>query len=82
MSYSKEEIYLNAKNILINLFELEESELMLEAKLQEDLDIDSIDAVDLIIELQNFTGKKIDPEHFKEVKTLQDIVDVIYEVQD
>ena len=56
------------------LFEVEESALTLEAKLYEDLDIDSIDSVNLIIELRNRTGRDIAAEHFREVRTVGDVL--------
>ena len=75
MSHTKEEILTKTKEIMIDLFELEESQLVPEAKLYEDLDIDSIDAVDLMIELRPFVGKKFSPDDFKQVRTLGDIVE-------
>jgi acyl carrier protein len=42
--------------------------------LYEDLDLDSIDAVDLVVKLRAITGKKIDPEAFKKVRTVEDVV--------
>ena len=77
MNKTKEEIFEHTKQIMQELFELDESQLKPEARLYEDLDVDSIDAVDLLIELKRFSGTEVSPEHFKEVKTLQDIVDVI-----
>ena len=62
---------------MARLFDLEESQLHPEARLYEDLDIDSIDAVDLLIELKKFSAAQINPEDFKEAKTLQDIVNII-----
>ena len=46
----------------------------MDVKLFEDLELDSIDAVDLIVRLQQFTGKKVDPESFKQIRTLGDVV--------
>ncbi|WP_039017713.1 acyl carrier protein [Halocynthiibacter namhaensis] len=60
--------------ILTNLFEVPAEDITLEANLYEDLDLDSIDAVDLAIKLQEFTGKKIAPEEFKSVRTVNDVV--------
>ncbi len=77
MECSQEEIYSRTKKILVDLFEVDELMLEPEARLYEDLDIDSIDAVDLLVELKRLTGKKVSPEHFKSARTLQDIVDVI-----
>ena len=48
------------------------------ANLSEDLDIDSIDAVDLMVRLRDITGKRINPEDFKNAHTIQDVVDTVY----
>ena len=63
--------------VLIELFELDDVEVTADSNLYEDLDIDSIDAVDLVVELKKMTGKKIKPEDFKNVRTVADIVDAI-----
>jgi acyl carrier protein len=54
------------------------SKIHLDANLYEDLDLDSIDAVDLVVKLRDLTGKKIDPDAFKAVRTVGHIVDEIY----
>ncbi|MGH1439457.1 MAG: acyl carrier protein [Cellvibrionaceae bacterium] len=77
---SKTEILEQTKKIMQELFELDEEQLVPEAKLYEDLDIDSIDAVDLLIELKKFSGKNIEPDRFKDVKTLDDIVNTVAEL--
>ena len=63
--------------ILIEMFEVEPGDVTAEAELYDDLDIDSIDAVDLIVRLKEITGKKVDPEDFKEIRTVTDVVDTI-----
>lgn len=75
---SKEEILQGLKKIMGELFELDEQRITLETKLYEDLDLDSIDAVDLIVHLQSFTNKKFKPTEFKAVRTIGDVVEVIY----
>ncbi len=77
---NKEEIFDRLKDILIEMFELEEGDITLSANLYEDLDIDSIDAVDLVIRLKEWTGEKVAPEEFKEVRTVGDVVDSIDEL--
>jgi len=57
MSHSREDILSQTRKILVELFELEQDELTENARIYEDLDIDSIDTVDLLIELKRFTGK-------------------------
>lgn len=63
---------------LQDLFDLPPEKLILEARLSEDLDLDSIDAVDLVVKLQEYTGRKISPSEFKSVRTIGDVVDKIY----
>ena len=75
---NKEEIFKLITDILAKDFECSPEKLKAEANLFTDLDLDSIDAVDLIVKLQQITGKKVDPESFKQVRTLQDVVDAIY----
>ncbi len=75
---SKADIFKIVTDILAKDFECDKAKLIPEAQLFTDLDLDSIDAVDLIVKLQQLTGKKVDPESFKQVRTLQDVVDAIY----
>lgn len=63
--------------VLCDEFELEPSEVRPEALLYDDLDIDSIDAVDLLVRLEALTGKDVPPERFKEVRTVADVVRVL-----
>ncbi|WP_394498002.1 acyl carrier protein [Shewanella sp. ENK2] len=63
--------------ILVDDFEIEAEDITLDASLYETLDLDSIDAVDLVIKLQQMTGKKIQPEQFKTVRTVEDVVNAI-----
>ncbi|MGH7842571.1 MAG: acyl carrier protein [Candidatus Binataceae bacterium] len=75
---SKDEIAAVLSQYLQQLFELPAEKLALGARLSEDLDLDSIDAVDLVVKLQEYTGRKISPSEFKSVRTLGDVVDKIY----
>jgi acyl carrier protein len=74
---TKDEIYTIIKNILIDEFGLDPGVISPEASLETDLDLDSIDAVDLIVKLKEYTTKRIDPELFKNVRVLGDVVDII-----
>jgi len=73
----KQEIYQQICDLLVKLFELDADGIKPESLLYEDLDLDSIDAVDLVVHLQKSTGRKIKPEMFKSVRTVQDVVDAI-----
>ena len=76
-SISREEIQKELTNILVNDFEIEESKITPEANLFEDLEFDSIDAVDLAVRLQDFTKQKISPENFKQIRTINDVVHAV-----
>jgi len=65
------------RDVLSEEFGVDASAVVADAHIYEDLDIDSIDAIDLIVRLKEITGKKIPPEQFKEVRTIGDIVDVL-----
>jgi acyl carrier protein len=75
---TREQIYDKMLDILEETFELSRDEIKPDSLMFEDLDLDSIDAVDLIVKLQQFTSKKIAPEAFKAVRTVGDVVDTIY----
>lgn len=77
---SKEEILAMLTELLVEEFELEAQDITLDASLYEELDLDSIDAVDLVVRLREITGKKIAPESFKEVRTVEDIVNALVEL--
>ncbi|GAB3092164.1 acyl carrier protein [Aestuariicella hydrocarbonica] len=74
------EIENKVRDILVELFELDAAQITTEAQLYEDLDIDSIDAVDLVVELKKLTGKKIKPEDFKNVRSVGDIIAAVEEL--
>jgi len=74
---NKEDIYKKIVSVFEELFEMDPATIKPESKLYEDLDIDSIDAVDLVIELRKMTKIKIQPDDFKSVRTVQDIVDQV-----
>lgn len=78
--YSREEIYNKLKEILVDEFEISQDLVTPEANLFEELELDSIDAVDLAVKLQFFTNKKISPENFKEIRTVNDVVNAIEEL--
>lgn len=77
---TQQEIFTQIQQMLASLFEIEPEEITPESKLFEELELDSIDAIDLVVKLQKTIGKKIMPEDFKNVRTVQDVVDVVYKL--
>lgn len=76
--YEREEIFERLRGALIELFEVAPEKVTPAAQLYQDLGIDSIDAIDLILKLKELTGKKIQPESFKHVRSVGDVVEAIY----
>ena len=77
---SREEIFIILKKLLTEHFEMAEDIITLDARLYEDLDLDSIDAVDMIVELKRITGKNMDPQAFKKVRTVEDVVSAVFDL--
>ena len=75
---TKDDIFQRIVQILQDTFDIDAQRITLESKLHEDLDIDSIDAVDLIVQLKPLVGKRLNAEAFKAVRTIQDVVDALY----
>ena len=76
--FSKEEIFVKLCQILETEFEIDKSLLKEDANLFDDLDLDSIDIVDIAVRLQQYTEKRLSPEEFKQIKTINDIVETLY----
>ena len=75
---SKEELFAKIQEVLESDFEIEKDNVKLDSKLFEDLDLDSIDAVDLLSKIKQYMpGKQIDPEMFKNAKTVENVLDVL-----
>ena len=75
---TKDELFARISAILQDTFEIDPARITPAANLYGDLDIDSIDAVDLIVQLKPLLGGKLQPEAFKAVRTVQDVVDVLH----
>ena len=75
---SRDDILNEIRTIFVDYFELDENSVVPSARLYEDLDMDSIDAVDLIVTLKEKTGKKLDLEAFKQVKSVDDVIDAVH----
>lgn len=74
---NRDDILATLKEVLAELFEIDPNDVSLESQLYEDLDIDSIDAIDMVVKLREITGKKVDPEEFKAVRNVSDVVEAV-----
>lgn len=74
---TRDEIYDHLVDILVNTFELERGDIRPESKLFEELDLDSIDAVDMFVEIHALTGRRIDAEVARKIRSVADVVDLV-----
>jgi len=79
--HSHDDIFNRIRTTLVDLFQLRPDDVTIEARLFEDLEIDSIDVVDLMDEVQTFTGRKVTAEDFRSVRTVGDLVAVMERLQ-
>ena len=77
-SLNKDAVFATLKEILVSEFELEPDSISPEKRLDEDLKLDSLDAIDLLMGLNDHIGEKVDPALFKNARTLQDVVELVY----
>ena len=71
---SRNELAVLVMDVLVEMFDLERATMSLGSDLYADLDIDSIDEVDLAVRLKQMTGKRLQPEVFKTIRTIGDVV--------
>ena len=78
---TKDDILNKMRDILSDEFELDRDAIAPDARLYEDLELDSIDAVDLLVKMKEFMPGRVNPELFKKAVTVQDVVDVIDKIK-
>ena len=74
---SDEEVLIEVKKVLIEEFEVEESLINPEATFYEDLGLDSLDAIDLIVTLNNFYNIEVEPTESEEIRTVQNLIEIV-----
>jgi len=75
--HSNDDVLDRIRETLVRLFELDPRIIKPESRLYEDLEIDSIDVVDLMDEVQNYTGRKVTADDFRSVRTVADLAAVM-----
>ena len=73
----REDLFRHIKDTLVKEFDCEESSIVPEARFYEDLDLDSIDAVDLVVRLRNEHSIDVAADDFKSIATVGDLLDVL-----
>lgn len=74
---TRDEILKQVQDLMVELFELEREAVTVDAHLVDDLDLDSIDAIDMVVKLQEMTGKRVEEETLRDIRTIKDIIDLV-----
>ncbi len=73
----REAVYAEIVDYLATSFQVSRDLITPNAALKEELDLDSIDAVDLMVKLQEITGRKVSPDEFESVRTINDVLNIV-----
>jgi len=76
-TWSRDEIFEKVVEVLADSFEIEASEIHGDSHVVDDLDLDSIDAIDLAVGLRELTGLELSEAELKSIRVVQDIVDLL-----
>ena len=74
---TREQILKQLQDMMVEMFELDADDVTPEAHLMDDLDLDSIDAIDMVVKLQELSGHRVDEDTLKKIRTVKDIVDLV-----
>jgi acyl carrier protein len=74
---TRDEIYARIRSTLMNSFEIPEDRISLEARLMDDLELDSIDAIDMAVQIQEMTDVRVDEAELRTLHTVGDTVDLV-----
>ncbi len=74
---TREEIIERVNGFLVEEFEVDAADIKPVANLKETLKLDSLDYVDLVVEIESNFGFKVKPEDFQSIHTFQDFYDYI-----
>lgn len=74
---TRDEIFDRVRSMLVETFEIDADDVALDARLVDDLDLDSIDAIDMVVHLQGITGRRVEEEVLRQIRTVRDVVDMV-----
>ena len=75
---TKDALFTRLKDVLVAEFDIDPNTIQPESELYAELDLDSIDAVDLLVKMKEHIPGRIEPSLFKNARTVQDVVDLLF----
>ena len=64
-------------SMMVEMFEVSPDAVTPQANLVDDLGLDSIDAIDMVVKLQELTGRRVNDAAIKKVRTVGDVIDLV-----
>jgi acyl carrier protein len=74
---TRDEIMTRVRDLLTKRFDIDPARITPEARLFQDLDLDSVDAIDIAVELQAWTGRRLPEESLRSIRTVADVISTI-----
>jgi len=74
---TRDEIYAQIRNALVTNFEIPEERVTIDARLMDDLELDSIDAIDMAVHIQAMTNVRLDEDALRNLRTVGDAVELV-----
>jgi acyl carrier protein len=74
---NRDEIYASIRSTLVDNFEIPSERVTMEARLMDDLELDSIDAIDMAVQIQELTGVRVEEEQLRKLQTVGDTVNLV-----
>jgi acyl carrier protein len=71
------QILAELRSMMVELFDIEAERVVPEARLIDDLDLDSIDAIDMVVKLQEMTGRRVAEDELRALSTIGDVVSLV-----
>ncbi len=75
---SRDQLFALVTGILRSEFDIDEEQLRPDVRIRDDLDLDSIDGIDLMARLEEETGLKVSEDEYRSIRTIDDIVRVVH----
>jgi len=74
---TRDEIFAQVRDLLAKSFEIDPALIKPEALLFQELELDSIDAIDMVVQLQEWTGRYVPEESLRGIRTVDDVVSLV-----